>query len=298
VIAGPASPYGAPAVRTWCAALSQFGQHVCEQRLQIGLRLARELGHPAQFVGTRPRDLRGSTSLFGSSAHLFRRSPQIFSLLSLAFFEESLLFVAGSLRLPPDSALFGQLALFFRMPPRLLSTEPRFFSQLPGVLGVTLGSFVDVRWPVSRLVVTRHQVLGAGYVMPRLGDGQSRIAPVVARKADFARVRKIGLTIQGLEEEKAWNGPCLKAHKKIAACMATHTSAEPGTLVVVVGEDVRDELIEGDPDVYYVKEHYIPWPTVLVRLNLIDDLMLRDLLLMAVRYRSAQSKKSARTRKR
>ena len=49
--------------------------------------------------------------------------------------------------------------------------------------------------------------------------------------------------------------------------MATHKSAEPGTLVVVVGEDVRDELIEGDPAVYYVKDHYVPWPTVLVRLE-------------------------------
>ena len=119
----------------------------------------------------------------------------------------------------------------------------------------------------------------------------------MAYKADFARVRKAGLKVPGLEEGKACNGPCLKVSGKIAACMATHKSAEPGTLVVVVGEDVRDELIEGDPDVYYVKEHYIPWPTVLVRLNLIDDMVLKDLLMMAVRYRSADTAKSARRRK-
>ena len=120
----------------------------------------------------------------------------------------------------------------------------------------------------------------------------------MARKADFARVRKVGLTIPGLEEGKAWNGPCLKANKKIAACMATHRSAEPGTLAVVVGEDVRDELIEGDPDVYYIKDHYVPWPTVLVRLGLIDDVVLRDLLMMAARYRSAETPKPARIRRR
>jgi hypothetical protein len=67
--------------------------------------------------------------------------------------------------------------------------------------------------------------------------------------------------------------------------MATHKSAEPGSLVVVVGDDERDELIEGDPDTYYIKDHYVPWPTVLVRLSRIDDVALRDLLLMAVRYR-------------
>jgi hypothetical protein len=128
--------------------------------------------------------------------------------------------------------------------------------------------------------------------------GSSRIASAVSRKADFARVRKVGLKVPGLEEGRAWNGPCLKASKKIAACMATHKSAEPGTLVVVVGEDVRDELIAGDPDVYYVKDHYLPWPTVLVRLALIDDGVLRDLLMMAARYRSADRAEPARPRKR
>jgi hypothetical protein len=120
----------------------------------------------------------------------------------------------------------------------------------------------------------------------------------VPRSADFARVRKVGLSVQGLEAGEAWNGPCLKADKKIAACMASHKSAEPGTLVVVVGEDVRDELIEGDPNVYYLKDHYAPWPTVLVRLALIDDVVLRDLLMMAVRYRRADTAKPVKTRRR
>jgi hypothetical protein len=32
----------------------------------------------------------------------------------------------------------------------------------------------------------------------------------------------------------------------------------------------------------------VPWPTVLVRLELIDDVVLRDLLMMAARYRAAK----------
>ena len=107
----------------------------------------------------------------------------------------------------------------------------------------------------------------------------------------FDRVRRIGLKVPGMEEGKAWDGPCLKANKKIAACIASHKSVEPETLVVVVGEDVRDELIEGDPNVYYIRDHYLPWPTVLVRLSKIDDDVLRDLLLMAARYRAADTPK-------
>jgi hypothetical protein len=129
------------------------------------------------------------------------------------------------------------------------------------------------------------------------GRGASGRIRAMARRADFARVRRVGLTVPGLEEGKAWNGPCLKANSKIAACMATHKSAEPGTLVVVVGEDVRDELIEGDPEVYYLRDHYTPWPTVLVRLALIDDGVLRDLLMMAARYRSADPGRRARSRR-
>ena len=113
----------------------------------------------------------------------------------------------------------------------------------------------------------------------------------MARKADFDRVRKVGKRIPGLQEDRAWNGPCLKANKQIAAIMATNKAAEPGTLAVVVGEDVRDELIEGDPDVYYIKDHYVPWPTVLVRLAKIDDTVLHDLLMMAVRFRVADTPK-------
>jgi hypothetical protein len=108
---------------------------------------------------------------------------------------------------------------------------------------------------------------------------------VPTKKTGFDRVLRLASGLPGLVPGKAWDGPCLKANNKIAACMATHKSAEPGTLVVVVGEDERDGLIEGDPATYYVKDHYLPWPTVLVRLARIDDVSLRDLLLMAVRFR-------------
>ncbi len=112
---------------------------------------------------------------------------------------------------------------------------------------------------------------------------------------DFERVRKVGLSLPGLEDGHAWNGPCLKAHKKIAAIMASHTSAEPGSLVVVVGEDARDELVAEAPDTYYVTDYYAPWPTVLVRLATIDDGTLRDLLMMAIRYRTPKTRTKRRS---
>jgi hypothetical protein len=119
---------------------------------------------------------------------------------------------------------------------------------------------------------------------------------VSTKKTGFDRVLLLAHGVPGLVQGKAWNGPCLKANNKIAAGMATHKSAEPGSLVVVVGEDVRNELIEGDPDTYYIRDYYLPWPTVLVRLSRIDDVSLRDLLLMAARFRgSREQSRSFRT---
>ena len=116
----------------------------------------------------------------------------------------------------------------------------------------------------------------------------------MAERNDFERVRRAGLRIPELEESRAWNGPCLKADRKIAAIMAVHKSAEPGSLAAVVGEDARDELIAEAPDIYYVTDHFLPWPVVLVRLAKVDEETLRGLLLMAARYRMAGARRGER----
>ena len=50
-------------------------------------------------------------------------------------------------------------------------------------------------------------------------------------------------------------------------CIASHKSAEPDTLVVMMDFADRDALIEDDPDTYYLKDHYVGYPCVLVRLR-------------------------------
>ena len=72
--------------------------------------------------------------------------------------------------------------------------------------------------------------------------------------------------------------PALKVRGKLLACMASHKSAEPGSLVVRIGFEDREALIADDPRTYYVKPHYQDYPAVLVRLALIDREALRDLL--------------------
>src|SRR5437016_9623556 len=74
------------------------------------------------------------------------------------------------------------------------------------------------------------------------------------------------------------------------ACIASHKSAEPDTLVVMMDFADRDALVQDDPGTYYLKEHYLNYPCVLVRLSRVHDDALRDLITGAHRFVSARSR--------
>jgi hypothetical protein len=68
-----------------------------------------------------------------------------------------------------------------------------------------------------------------------------------------------------------------------------------------IGLDQRAELIEADPAVYDVTDHYVNYPSVLVRLSRIRRDALRDLLGMSFRFVTGTAKPSkgrVRTRRR
>jgi len=110
------------------------------------------------------------------------------------------------------------------------------------------------------------------------------------RATGFDVVRAIGLELPDVEESTMYGAPALKVRGKLLACMASHKSAEPGSLVVRIGFDDRDALIADDPRTYYVKPHYEEYPSVLVRLALIDREALRDLLQSAWRTVTVSAK--------
>jgi hypothetical protein len=104
---------------------------------------------------------------------------------------------------------------------------------------------------------------------------------------NFDSVRKIGLALCGVEESTAYGAPALKVHGKLLACVPTHRSAEPGSLVVRIDFDDRAELLAAAPDVYYVTDHYLNYSAVLVRLSSVTPDVLKDLLGMAHKFVTA-----------
>jgi hypothetical protein len=111
------------------------------------------------------------------------------------------------------------------------------------------------------------------------------------KPAGFGRVTALGLRLPNVEEGISWGSPALKTGGQMMACIPTHKSAEPGSLAVRLDFAQRDELVAADPATYYLKDHYVNYPCVLVRLNQIPDDALEDLLRMAYEFVRARNKR-------
>ncbi len=118
------------------------------------------------------------------------------------------------------------------------------------------------------------------------------------RGSTFKTVESIGRTLPDVEVTTTWGKPTLKVRGKMFVCIASHKSAEPNTLVVMMDFADRDALIEDDPDTYYLKDHYLNYPSVLVRLSRVRSDALRDLVTGAYRYITAKLPKSRGPRRR
>jgi hypothetical protein len=113
----------------------------------------------------------------------------------------------------------------------------------------------------------------------------------------FETVRTVGFALPDVEATTRYDGsPVLKVGGCFMAGLATHRSAEPATLVVRIGFEEREWLLEDAPETYYLTDYYRSYPLVLVRLSRIDRDALRDVLSVSWRLTLAKTPKRGRTR--
>ena len=106
----------------------------------------------------------------------------------------------------------------------------------------------------------------------------------------FENVRMVALTLPAVESVIRYDGsPVLKAAGCFMAGLATHPSAEPGTLVVRISLEDREGLLEDAPETYYVTDYYEKHPVVLARLSQLDHDALRDLMAVSWRLTAGKS---------
>ena len=82
----------------------------------------------------------------------------------------------------------------------------------------------------------------------------------------------------GLEEGTSYGTPGWKHAGKLVA----RALPDPDTLVVKCDAALRDELIAAEPDTYFLTDHYVKHPWVLVRLSQITKKKLAERLAYAL----------------
>ena len=90
----------------------------------------------------------------------------------------------------------------------------------------------------------------------------------------FEGVRRIVLTLDGVAESTSYGTPAFKLGGKLIARLREDSE----TLVVGTTFEDRAELMAAEPQTYFITDHYLKYPWVLVRLSHANRDALRDLL--------------------
>jgi hypothetical protein len=116
-------------------------------------------------------------------------------------------------------------------------------------------------------------------------------------KVTFDVVRELGLALPDVEASTAYGAFALKVRGTLLACRAINKSAEPESLGVRIDFDQRDALLAEAPETYYVTDHYVNYPMVLVRLSHIRLDQMRDLLSAGWRFVTSGKKRTPLTKR-
>src|SRR5262249_41426823 len=90
----------------------------------------------------------------------------------------------------------------------------------------------------------------------------------------FDLVREIAATLPGAEESTSYGTPAFKVKGKLFARLRE----DGDSLVVRVEFEEREEIMQADPEKFFITDHYLNYPYMLVRLSRVRPDQLRDLL--------------------
>ena len=114
---------------------------------------------------------------------------------------------------------------------------------------------------------------------------QKKKSPPPRRSLSFDDVREIALSMPDVEEVTAYGMPAFKAGKtRFAGEPIPRHDVAPNSIGVPMSFDERPRQLAARPDVYYLTEHFAPYPGVLVRLSSVSRAELLEILSAAWHY--------------
>jgi hypothetical protein len=90
-----------------------------------------------------------------------------------------------------------------------------------------------------------------------------------------AEARKIMLAIRGTDERPWFNRPSVFIHDRFLS--KVHEKEEAAVLQVGSME-MRDMMLEAEPKLFYITDHYRKFPFVLIRLSALTPKVLKEIL--------------------
>ena len=106
------------------------------------------------------------------------------------------------------------------------------------------------------------------------GATPGKSPPRDATSVTYEKVRDIALALPGVEKGVSYGTQALKVRGKFLARLR-----EDGeSLVVRVEFPVREALMQEDPTTFYITDHYLHYPAILIRLSKVHPRKVREIL--------------------
>jgi len=95
-----------------------------------------------------------------------------------------------------------------------------------------------------------------------------------ARRVSFADVSELGSALPGVIESTSYGTPALKVDGKLLVRL----KEDGETLVLRMDFVNRDLLLRAEPDLFFLTDHYLNYPSILLRLTRVTRTRLKELL--------------------
>ena len=103
--------------------------------------------------------------------------------------------------------------------------------------------------------------------------------------------RKIALSVEGASEGPYFGKPAVFVAEKFL----TRVHHKEEAAVLAIGSmEMRDVMLEAEPKLFYITDHYKNFPYLLARLSKLDRATLKDLLRARLLQIAAKTKKTSR----